>query len=167
MTQAQWHWAADRLIARAYAVDEWLASRIFHKADDDGLGQRVAEERIQDLRNAFARSGREFPDVPAPDMEETAENFNDYYRDRLDALAANFDEPESADAQARLGRAGAGLRTAFGQHVDGIIQPHYGVEYFIWRGNGACQKCAPYIGTIGRWGASEAPPLHPNCRCTA
>ncbi len=160
------HTSLDCLIAFTRETCQILAPSISSKAEEEDLGQSLVEERIEDLREAFDRNGQAFPDRSPPDLDEAIENFNVTYRDRMDALAANFPDPHSAEAQAARAQEDNRLRTEFGQQLDSIIQPYYGVDYFIWQG-GECPECADLDGSIGEWGETPEPPAHPNCGCTA
>lgn len=134
-----------------------------------GLAHEVVQRRIDEIRQAYEYSGREFPDIDAPDTTDLEAEFQQTYRDMLQSYRQQMDTLSAEQLSNRLDGAQDFLSSRFRQQLDRILQPHYGINHFIWSGGGAdpCGNCSAHQGQIGMWGASPAPPGCDFCRCYA
>jgi len=133
------------------------------------LASQLVDDRISKLELLFAEAGRDWPDIPAPDTETLENDFKVVYREML----GNFSEASGAmlpeDFSRRFTCSENFLVSRYGQKLDATIQPHYGVEYFIWYGGGgenSCGNCIAHSGQTFTWG-DGGPPGCDNCQCSA
>ena len=152
------------------AAKEVAGEILFRKAlQSSSIGRTVVAGRIAQLREQFDAAGRTFPDKSAPDTAALELLFEQQHRALLDKYATRPENVLPADWKQKLEAAETFMTNRFKQQIDPIVQPHYGVQYFVWTGGGenSCANCSAHQGQTFPWSGGDHPPGCAHCQCSA
>lgn len=129
----------------------------------------LTERRIQEIQQAFVNAQQDFPDIEAPDIDELESDFINKFRSMIDGYRSQAHGIDPEKFYDNFVHAESDLKTKFGQDIDPILQPHYGLTHFVWSGGGKdpCGVCAGMHGAILAWSSGIHPPGCGYCHCFA
>jgi len=155
-------------IKTALDANSELLSEKIH--DAPAKAETIVAALIRDLEAHFKKHGRDWPDIPPPNTEEMEKIFIFRTREMLENLATDAEAMLPEDFAHRLQRSENFMAARFRQNLAATVQPHYGVESFIWDGgdgDNSCDNCAAHSGQTFAWNEDGGPPGCLHCVCTA